>query len=123
MLRAGPVGAPQVAEGPQQRVAGARVRRLGGQRPERADGDAELLEVGAAPVTAAQVGLDAASLASRQRVLEVVRDELDELAALELGGHGSRYLASCSRTALRARCRMTRWLPSLTPSAPATSGP
>ena len=115
---------PQLAERLQQR----RVRRRvgGGEvglRQRRGDVP-DVLEVAGAAVAAGHVGLETGALLGREGVVEVVGDELDELAArervlassTEAQAHQA-FASSVVRTRARARCRSTRWLPGVRSSS------
>ena len=76
------------------------------------DRDADLLDVVRAAAAALEVILEACALLGRQRILEIVGDELDELlAAQRCGAHwfvpASRYSSSACRTFARALCKRT----------------
>ena len=73
----------QVAEGAQQRLARGGVGRRFGDLVQRADEPARVLEVAGAAVALGEVRLEAGALGLGQRAVEVVGDELDELAADE----------------------------------------
>jgi hypothetical protein len=49
----------------------------------QSDNRSHLIEVLSAMRTAAQMGIEAAAIACRQRIVEVVRDKLDDLLARE----------------------------------------
>src|SRR5438874_8145499 len=92
---------------------GGGIELLGRQATGELDRRSHLLEVRGTAVAAGQVPLEASALLRGERVLEVVRDQLDELLATELFGrfrHSSseRYSSSARLTLERARCRSTR---------------
>src|SRR5205807_2596250 len=113
-------------EGHEQRLQRLRRHDLGAQARGELDRHAHLLQVGGAAVALADVALEAPAHPRRQRALEVVGDELDQLAAGELAAQPHAPPPSWSgphvmRTLERARCRSTRWLPSLISRAALTS--
>src|SRR5206468_2048876 len=98
------------------------------------DGHAHLVQVAAAPEAVLDVLVEPADVGVREGALQVVRNQFDELLAAHRGdGAHLAFIASvlnsiaprcfsiAPRTFERARCRSTRWLPSLMPSASATS--
>src|SRR5258706_16423259 len=85
------------------------------ERAREPDRFAELLEVARAVRAAGNVRFEACAVAAREGALEIVRHELDELAAGELfpfpqHDHRSspRYSSRAARTFERARCKSTR---------------
>src|SRR6516225_8701281 len=110
-----------------QFVQVVRLGRFRGQRPERADRQAELLEVGTTAGASLAMRLEPDSVLFWQHAVFVRRHELGELFARDLQRrrcHRPPFPRCWSRTSLtreRARCSSTRWFPSLIPSASHTS--
>ena len=57
--------------------------------PDRSDGETHLLDVRLTTVTACQVLVDKSALVGRERILEVRRDQLHQLAADDLVRRGT----------------------------------
>src|SRR6516164_2324459 len=110
-----------------QLVKIVRLDSFPGQRPERANRKAELLEVGTTTWATPTVRLETDSVPFRQHTVFVRRHELGELFARDLQRRRChrppfpRYSSRASLTRERARCSSTRWFPSLIPSASHTS--
>src|SRR6185312_391854 len=104
-------GAP-AAEGVEQVALGLRRQRFRREPAGEHDRLADLLEIGRATGAAGEVLVETGRLLGRERSLEVVGHELDELLAAELfdvHAHAcSRYESSAARTFARARCSKTR---------------
>jgi Putative zinc-finger len=73
----------QVPEGVQERLASGRIGHGLRDLVQRPDQPAHVLQVAGAPFALGEMCLEADALSVRERALEVVRDELDELAADE----------------------------------------
>src|SRR4029078_1681754 len=102
------------------------------RRRERADAPADVLEIAGPTVALGTMRAHPGALLGRQRALEIVRDQLDELLADErivlvpAPPPPHQPVTSTSgdssvRTRVRARCSSTRWLPSLISSRSQTS--
>src|SRR5207244_815393 len=128
-LREGSVFALPVAEGVEERALRLRGQRFRRQGPGRADRRSHLVEIRSTARAVRDVTFEALAQLSRQRALEIVRHELDELLAGQLfvgvrslhHVDSFRYSSSAARTAARARWRSTRWLVSLSVRALQTS--
>src|SRR5688572_25126124 len=115
MLASGFGCACAVPERGQQRVAVRVQLELARGRARELSGQADLFDVPDARVAQLQMDPHALGLLWRQRTVEIGRDELDHfLAADPAGLHAApKYCSTSLRTFERARCRSTRWLPSL----------
>src|SRR3954471_20690365 len=96
-----PGSARQVAKGGEQAVECERVELLAGERAERVERLHELGDVGAAVVAAGEMRLETRAVGRRQRVVDVGRDELDELGTVDP--------SACALPPHRGRVRREAW--------------
>lgn len=117
-VRAARCGVPAepAAEGLEEPIACFLRHGFLGEPAQKADGLPELFQVGPAQRAVGKVRLEPRAIEGRQAILEIVGDELDELAARQLGqvlvdhadSFAARYCSSALRTRDRARCSNTR---------------
>src|SRR6267142_986617 len=104
----GPLSRVPVAERPPERLFGLRRHVVHPQPAGELDRAPHLFDICRAAVTGRKMRVEALALAGRQIALEVRRDELDQLPAIQMGqtdGHGSsdRYCSSARLTLARPR--------------------
>src|SRR5215211_5396772 len=119
-------GRAPAAERDEELPLGLRRERHGRQPAGGSNRLAHLVDVGLAPLAPGEVVLEALAILGRQRALEVIGDQLDQLVAAHLDAPGAchgtsssswKYRSSAARTLERARWRSTLWLVSLNPRA------
>src|SRR5690242_20190952 len=116
-VTAGESAAPPAAERVEQRLLDLGGERFFRKLPERTNRLAELIHVGAAGVAGRKVLLEAGAIRRRQPIFQILRNQLDQLAARHFREvlvvdhvvfFPPRYRSSALRTRERARCNNTR---------------